>query len=181
MEGLSEDLYDSSTLTRKTQMKLCPNICLMTILLALAITGSTLRASAEDNPPATNPTGTWKLKPLTNAPFEPTLELKLEGTRLTGTLTRNTGSKIEAMTLENGKLKGSAISFNTHYFSQVKVENVPQPPSTNNMTRCAYQGTISGDTIHGKVEIERVIWGSVDPARHRTQDWEARRVKNTTQ
>jgi hypothetical protein len=49
------------------------------------------------------------------------------------------------------------------------------------MTLCAYQGKISGDTIHGKVEIERIRQGSVDPELHRTQDWEARRVNSTTQ
>lgn len=162
-------------------MRLQTSIYLITVLVALGVTGSTFCASAEDNTPAINPIGTWKLKGLTNSPFEPTLRLKVDGPRLTGTLTRNTGTKIEEMALENGKLKGSEISFNTHYFSQVFVHNVRQPPSTNNMSHCLYQGTISGDTIQGKLETERVFQGSVNPELHRSQDWEAQRVKNTTQ
>lgn len=150
-------------------MKLHPGICL-TALLFLTVGGSTLRAGAGDNQPTNNPTGTWKVTQIPKATYEPTLKLKLAGDKLTGTLTRNTGSKIEELPLEDGKLKGSEISFAVHFFSQVYRNGVLQLPDTNYMSHWKFQCTINGDVIKGKVEKESSMAGS------RTQDWEARRV-----
>ena len=117
-----------------------------------------------------NPTGTWKVTQVPKSSYEPILKLKLEGDKLTGTITRNTGSKIEVLPIEDGKLKGSEISFDIHFFSQVFKNGVLQPANTNAMSHWKFQGTIESDDIKGKVEKE-------SSAGSRTQDWEARRAK----
>jgi len=105
----------------------------------------------------------------TNAP---TLKLKLQGDKLTGTMSRQAGYKIEELALENGKLKGDEISFATRHFATVYVKNVLQPTDTNQVTLSTYRGKISGDAIKGKVE--RDMRGTF--ANVRTLDWEAKRV-----
>ena len=150
-----------------------------TALLALAFTGLTFRAGAQEKEPAVNPTGTWKSTTLSatgQAGSSQTLKLKLEGGKLTGTLSRQAGSKIEQLPLEDAKLKGSDISFATHNYAVSYVNNVLQPTDTNKWSHSKYQGTISGDTIKGK--IERNSWNTENS---RTLDWEAKRVQATTQ
>ena len=135
----------------------------------LAVTGLTL--SAEDT--AVNPTGTWELKTL-NASNQPPsfLKLRLEGGKLTGTLSRNAGAKVEQLPLEDAQLKGSEISFAVHVYALHYENNVLQPTDTNKVTHSMYQGQISGDTIKGKVE--KKSWREETS---RTVDWEAKRVK----
>jgi len=120
-----------------------------------------------------NPTGTWELKTPNATNASPSLlKLKLEGGKLTGTLSRNAGAKIEQLPLENAQLKGNAISFTVHVFALHYENNVLQPVDTNKVTHSIFQGQISGDTIKGKVE--KKSWR--DEA-SRVLNWEAKRVK----
>jgi hypothetical protein len=147
--------------------------------LALALTGLTFRADAQGKEAAVNPSGTWKLTTLSaagQAGSSQTLKLKLEGGKLTGTLSRQAGSKVEQLPLEDAKFKGSDISFATHNYAVSYVDNVLQPTDTNKWSHSKYQGMISGDTIKGK--IERKSWNTENS---RNLDWEAKRVKATTQ
>jgi len=132
----------------------------------LAFIGLTIRAAET----GVNPTGTWKVTQVPKATYEPILKLKLDGDKLTGSLTRNTGTKIEELPIQDGKLTGSEISFATHFFSQTFKNGVLQPADTNYMSHWKFQGTISDDSIKGKVEKE-------SSAGSRIQDWEAKRIK----
>jgi len=145
-----------------------------TPLLALALLGLTLRAGAENTELGVNPTGTWKLVTGTNATSPQTLKLRLEGDTLTGTLSRQAGYKVEQLPLEGGKLNGSEITFRTHSYAVSYINNVPQPTDTNKVTISKFQGTISGDTIKGKVERDSYL------GHQHTLDFEAKRVKATT-
>jgi hypothetical protein len=150
-------------------MKIAQSLCGAGVLLFLAITGSS--SNAADT--AVNPAGTWELKTL-NATNQPPslLILKLEDGKLTGTLSRNAGSKVEQLPLEDAQLKGSEISFAVRVYALEYKNNVLQPTDTNKVTHSTFQGRISGDTIKGKVE--KKSW--VDET-SRTLDWEAKRVK----
>jgi hypothetical protein len=80
-----------------------------TALLALALTGLTFRAGAQDKEAAVNPAGTWKsitLGATGQVASSQTLKLKQEGGKLTGTLSRQAGSKVEQLPLEDAKLNG---------------------------------------------------------------------------
>jgi len=148
-----------------------------TALITLALTGLTLRASAQDKESVVNPTGTWQLTTLSaeGQPGSPqTLKLKLEGGKLTGTLSRQAGYKVEQLPLEDPKLKGSEISFSTHSYAVSYVNKVQQPTDTNKVSHSKYQGTISGDTIKGK--LERHSFTGND----HMLDWEAKRLRNVT-
>ena len=148
-------------------------------LLAMALTGLTFRAGAQDREAGVNPTGTWTsitLSATGQVASSQTLKLKLQGGKLTGTLSRQAGSKVEQLPLQDAKLNGSHISFATHNYAVSYVNNVLQPTDTNKWSHSKYQGTISGDTIKGK--IERTSWNTENS---RTLDWEAKRVKATTQ
>jgi hypothetical protein len=152
-------------------MKLIPRICVAAFALTLATTGLALRVGAADDKLAVNPTGTWKVT-FPNQTNGPTLKLKLEGNKLTGTMSRQAGSKLEQLALEDGKLKGDEVSFATRHFATVYIKNVLQPTDTNQVTLSTYRGKISGDIIKGKVEKDtRGTFANV-----RTQDWEAKRL-----
>ena len=142
-----------------------------TALLALALAGLTFHAVAESTELAINPPGTWKLTTGTNAASPQTLKLKLEGEKVTGTLSRQAGDKVEQLPIENGMLTGSAITFGTHSYAVSYIKNVRQPTDTNKVSISKYQGTISGDTIKGKVERHSFMGGD------RTLDWQAKRVR----
>ena len=146
---------------------------LTTVLLALALTGLTFRAGAADTGAAVNPSGTWSLTTTsgTNVTSPQTLKLKLEGGKLTGTLSRQAGYKVEQLPLLDAKIKGSEISFATHNYAVSYVNKVQQPTDTNKWSHSKFQGAISGDTMKGKVERESFMTSL------RTLDWEAKRVK----
>lgn len=104
------------------------------LTLALGFT-----ASAEDK--KIDVTGTWKSS-FTNQNSqvrESTFKLKVEGDKLTGTVSgRNNDTAIE-----EGKVKGDEISFQvTREFNGNKVTT-------------KYTGKVSGDTIKGKAESQR--------------------------
>lgn len=103
-----------------------------------------------------DPTGTWKWTvtgPDGNK-IDITAKFKLEGGKLTGSLTRD--GKDAA--LEEPKFKDDEISFQvTREFNGQKF--VPK-----------YKGKLTGDTIKGKIEVD--IAGET-----RSIDWEAKREK----
>jgi hypothetical protein len=147
-------------------------------LLTVAFTGATLRAGAQDQAPAVNPTGTWASRSFTSGspPVGPqTLKLKWENGKLTGTLSRNAGNKVEQLPLEDGSLKGNEISFATHLYTLHYENNVLQPTDTNKVTHLKFHGVLSGDTIKGKIEKKSWLVQT-----NRTQEWEAKRVKSPT-
>ena len=94
-------------------------------------------ARAEDKP---NPTGTWKYSAdIGGQTIEVTIKLKLEGDKLTGTVsTGDMESKIE-----EGKYKDGEISF------QVNRE------LNGNKITLKYKGTVKGDVFKGKRDLER--------------------------
>ena len=119
----------------------------MCLVLALGFT-----ASAEEK--KIDPTGTWKSS-ITNQDGqvrESTVKLKVEGDKLTGTVS---GRNNDA-TIEQGKITGDEISFQvTREFNGNKVV-------------IKYSGKVSGDTIKGKSESQR----DGQPV---TRDWVAKK------
>ena len=120
-----------------------------TLICMLAFVGM---ARAEDKP---NPTGTWKYTAEVNGQsFEVTIKLKLEGDKLTGTVSvLDMESKIE-----DGKFQGGEVSF-----------KVNREMNGNKFT-LKYTGQIKGDTLKGKRELER-------DGQTNTREFEAKRSK----
>ena len=119
------------------------------VVCVLAVVGL---ARAEDKP---NPTGTWKYTADVNGQsIEVTIKLKLEGDKLTGTVTVvDMESKIE-----DAKYKDGEVSF-----------KVNREMNGNKFT-LKYMGTIKGDTFKGKRELER-------DGEKNTREFEAKRAK----
>ena len=140
------------------------------LCLILALSGLVRAQSAKSDP-----TGTWQTTEGTNSINKRILKLKLEGGQLTGTLSRQAGSKVEQLPLQDAKLNGTDISFATHNYAVSYVDNVLQPTDTNKWSHSKYQGTISGDTIKGKIERQSYL------GNNHTLGWEAKRVTGTTQ
>jgi len=136
-------------------------VWLTTAALALTALALPLGCGVAAAKPTVNPAGTWKLAVGTNSQtgFQPTLKIRLEGGKLAGGLSHSTNSRIEYRALEDVRLEGSELFFT------VKIASSGGGPT---MTR-RYQGTLSGDTIKGKLDIE---FGGETRAR----DWEAKRV-----
>ena len=120
--------------------------------MVVALIGLVSVTRADDKP---DPTGTWKWSVTFNDQTrEMTLELKLEGDKLTGALVR--GERETA--IEDGTFKDGQVSF------KVTRERNGQKFTTK------YTGKLEGDTLKGKSESERD--GQV-----RSRDWEAKRQK----
>ncbi len=151
-------------------MTLRIRICLTTLALAGAVASLAPCARAADEAPAVNPTGAWKVTftPKSKSPFEPVLKLKREGDKLTGTLSQLDRRQTNEVAIEDAKLTGAQISFTTH--QAFNVNGVAQASDQNLVTESKFQGTISDDTIKGKVE--RHFIGNV-----RLLEWEAKRAK----
>lgn len=109
-------------------------------------------ANAEDK--KADPTGTWKwsFTGQNGQARETTLKLKLDGDKLTGTVSGRNGDTA----IENAKIKGEDLSF-----------SVTREFNGNKMT-AKYSGKLSGDSIKGKTETER-------DGETRSRDWEAKR------
>jgi hypothetical protein len=120
------------------------------VFCVLAVAGL---AGAEDK---ANPTGTWKYTADVNGQsIEVTIKLKLEGDKLTGTLSAlDMENKIE-----DAKYKDGEVSF--------KVNR----EMNGNKFSIKYMGQIKGDTFKGKREIER-------DGQTTTRDFEAKRSKD---
>jgi hypothetical protein len=120
--------------------------------------------------PGLDPAGTWQVtyfydgQPIA---YQPVLKLAREGGKLTGTITRNTGGKIETLPIEDADLQDGNLTFKASFFSQVFKAGVLQPPDTNYLSRWKFQGKIAGNTIKGTIE-------KVSPGGVRTQAWEAK-------
>ena len=129
------------TLTPITQLTFC-------LLIAL---GTGARAADDKK---VDPSGTWKWSVTTpnGQTRETTLKLKLEGEKLSGTISGRGGETAIA----EAKLKGDEISF-----------QVTREFQGNKMTQ-KYNGKISGDSIKGKMEFER-------DGQPQSRDWEAKR------
>ena len=150
-------------------MKLQKSIRLATTALTTAAFLLSLTAGIAAEKSAIDPTGAWKIatiNPETNGKgFEAPMTLRLEGGKLTGSITHksnvNGKTRITERMLKDTKLLGDSISF-TVSFPPVAGQG-PEVTQT-------YQGKITGDAMKGKLETE---WNGKTFAR----DWEARRVK----
>jgi hypothetical protein len=103
------------------------------------------------------PTGTWKWSVTrNNETVETTLKLKLEGDKLTGTIT---GRDNKEMPIEEATFKDGEITF------KVTRDNNGQKFTMK------YTGKLSEDSIKGKREFER-------NGEAQSRDWEAKRAKD---
>jgi len=127
------------TLTSITQLVAC--------LLFVGIA-----SGAEDKKADPNGTWKWSFTGQNGQSREFSLKLKLEGDKLTGTISGRGGDTA----IEEAKIKGEDISFQvTREFNGNKV-----------VTK--YNGKIAGDTIKGKSESQR-------DGQPQSRDWEAKR------
>ena len=120
--------------------------------VACALVALALSAQADDKKPDPSGTWTWSTTGQDGTARTSTAKLKMEGEKLTGTVTgRQTDTAIE-----NGKLAGDEISFSvTREFNGNKITT-------------KYAGKISGDSIKGKISSER-------DGKAQSRDWEAKR------
>lgn len=103
------------------------------------------------------PEGTWKWKTsMNNQEREFTLKLKMEGDKLTGTISgrNNNENKIDDATFKDGEVA----------FSVTRERN-------GNKNVQKYKGKVDGDTIKGKIEFDR-------NGQSQSRDWEAKREKS---
>jgi len=128
------------------------------ITCAILALGAVSQVQAQDK--KVDPTGTWTwTTPGRNGGPErkSTLKLKLEGDKLTGSVSApgRQGAQNDTA-IENGKLNGDIVSFTvTREFN-------------NNKVTQKYNGKITGDTIKGKIEFDR-------NGEAQSRDWEAKR------
>jgi len=123
------------------------------VALVLTFIGLAGIARADDK---ADPTGTWKWSvTFNNQTRDVTLKLKLDGEKLTGTMSgrNNTETAINDATFKDG----------TVAFSVTRERN-GQKFTTK------YNGKLDGDTIKGKAESER-------NGQAQSRDWEAKRDK----
>lgn len=111
---------------------------------------------------AADPTGTWKWsQPGRNGgdPVQISLKLKLDGEKVTGTLTRpgRDGNAVD-IEIKEGKIKGDEVSFVT------SIER------NGNTFTTKYEGKVSADAIKGKIHLP-----GRNGAEGQTRDWEAKR------
>lgn len=131
------------------------------LTLSLVLVFLTTGVRAEDKKAAASATGTWKSSFTTaqGKTIETTYKLTQDGEKLTGTAV---GARGKEATIEEGKVKDGKVSFQvTRQFGDRKFT-------------AKYQGTLSGDTIKGKVEI------SIGD-QSRSANWLAKRQKATTE
>jgi len=123
-------------------------------LTACVLFALTLSAQAADK--KADPTGAWTwTMPGRNGgeAREVKLKLKLEGEKLTGTIS----GRQDDTAIEDAKLSGEGISF-----------KVTREYNGNKFT-AKYSGKLSGDSIKGKIETER-------DGNTNSRDWEAKRA-----
>jgi len=121
---------------------------------ALVLVGLVGSARAEDKP---NPTGTWKWTVSFNGQDrEVTLKLKLDGDKITGTISGRNNTEIA---IEDGKFKDGEVSF------KVVRERNGEKFTTK------YSGKVKGDSLKGKTERER-------NGETQSRDFEAKRAKS---
>ena len=132
---------------------------LTSVIKAAACAILALGAVAQAQDKKADPTGTWTWsQPGRNGGPDRkyTLKLKLEGDKVTGTLSApGRGGQSSDVAISEGKLKGDEISF-----------EVTREVQGNKIT-AKYNGKISGDSIKGKMDAGR---DGQTP-----RDWEAKR------
>ncbi len=117
-----------------------------------AIVALTLSAQADDKKPDPTGTWTWTQQGQNNQARTTTAKLKLDGEKLTGSVS---GRQNETP-ITDAKINGDEISFTvTREFNNNKIVQ-------------KYTGKISGDTIKGKVDTDR-------GGQSQSRDWEAKR------
>jgi hypothetical protein len=113
-----------------------------------------LNVSAQDKKIDPTGTWTWSVPGRDGNTREVTAKLKLEGDKLTGSIS----GRQNDTNIEDGKLSGDAISFKvTREFNGNKIVS-------------KYSGKIAGDAITGKIESER-------DGQTNSRDWNAKRSK----
>lgn len=123
------------------------------VAIVLVITATAGLVRAEEK---ADPTGTWKWSvTFNNQTFEPVLKLKVDGEKLSGTIS---GRDNTETAIDDGKFKDGEVSFS------VTRERNGQKRITK------YKGKLDGDTIKGKSESER-------DGQKTERDWEAKREK----
>ena len=133
----------------------------MTSLLgvcAILALGAMSHAYAQDKKADASGTWSWSTPGRDGGePRKSSLKLKVEGDKVTGTLSApGRGGQASDTAIESGKISGDEISFTiTREFN-------------NNKVVAKYSGKISGDSIKGKIETER-------EGNTRSNDWEAKR------
>lgn len=124
-------------------------------VLTVALLGFAAIAQADDK---ASPAGTWKfsVKGRNDQTREVTMKLKVDGEKLTGTVTggRNNDMDIE---ISDGKFKDNEVTFNV-----VRERN-------GNKRTTKYTGKLEKDVIKGKIEWER---RNGDKS---SNEWEAKR------
>jgi hypothetical protein len=131
------------------------------LLLGAALLGATLlQAQADDK--KMDPTGTymWTMPGRNGGPDRTnTLTLKLDGDKLTGKMTMmGRGGKPMDTDINNGTFTNSMVSFTT-------VRSYQGNSFTN-----TYSGTVTADSIKGKIEFTR-------DGDTQSRDWEAKTQK----
>jgi len=124
----------------------------LTQLAACVLLSAGLSAQAQDK--KADPTGTWKWSATGQGgqTRETTLKLKLEGDKLTGTIS----GRGDDTAISEATLKGDEIAF-----------QVTREVNGNKVT-AKYNGKLSGNSIKGKIETER-------NGQARSRDWEAKK------
>jgi hypothetical protein len=130
---------------------------LIPLLTCAVLAFGTYTASAADA------SGTWTWSVLGRDGGEArksTLKLKVEGEKLTGTLSSpgRQGAQARETAIENGKVKGDEVSF-----------TVTREMNNTKFTQ-KYSAKLTADTLKGKVEFER-------NGETQSRDWEAKREK----
>ncbi|MHB8522119.1 MAG: hypothetical protein ACYDH9_15345 [Limisphaerales bacterium] len=139
---------------QRKQHRLIPLIKVITCgILAL---GAFTQAQAGPDPSGS---WTWTTPGRNGGPDrKSTLKLKVDGEKVTGTLSApGRGGQGSDTEISDGKLKGDEVSF-----------TVNREFNGNKIT-FKYNGKIDGDTIKGKIEIQR------EGQDARSRDWEAKR------
>ena len=127
-----------------------------TLIAAALILGLSGLTAAEDK--KADPTGTWKWETERNGQKrETTLKLKLEGDKLTGTITGGRG-KAEDVKIDDGKFKDGQVTFSvTRERGDMKIV-------------MKYAAKVDGDTLKGTATSER-------DGKEQKQEFEGKRQK----
>jgi hypothetical protein len=106
-----------------------------------AVSVLSIIAAAQTVRAADDPSGTWKWQLMfNNQTIDLSVKLKLEGDKLTGTLTSPMGD----VAIQDGQYKDGDLSFKVVRKGQDGTERTSK-----------YSGKVSGDTWKAKVELER--------------------------
>jgi hypothetical protein len=160
MECILEETTNKTQCKHPMQSKQNNFVSLIKVVTCTILAlGAVVQVQAEDK--KADPTGTWSWTTpgRDGGPDrKSTLKLKLEGDKLTGTLSSpgRQGGQSRDTAIEDGKLNGDEISF-----------KVIREFNNNKITQ-KYHGKISGDSIKGKLEFER-------NGEAQSRDWEAKR------